>query len=79
MGKFFVMVCFCIRFCEAVCSGGVDPLLTYFPDEITETVMSILLTNRFHSAVNPCHYLTIMWKCGVLPVQQDKLHLFFLR
>lgn len=39
MGMFFVMVCYCIQFYEAVCSGEIDPLLTYFTDEMTETVM----------------------------------------
>lgn len=28
-----------IRFYEAVCSGEVDPLLTYFTDEMPVTVM----------------------------------------
>jgi hypothetical protein len=39
MGMFFVTVCYCIQFNEAMCSGEVDPLLTYFTNEITETVM----------------------------------------
>jgi hypothetical protein len=39
MGVFFVRVCYCIQFYESVCSGKVDTVLTYFTDEITETVM----------------------------------------
>jgi len=39
MGMFFVMICYCIQLYEAVCSSEVDPLLTYFTDEITETVI----------------------------------------
>ena len=44
---------FCNWFGETVCSGEVEPFLTYFTDEVTETVTEILKISDIGQWIQP--------------------------